>query len=525
MTTTAQIVNLNTKVARAPTPSQLQQSGALISIGGTTLTPGAYQFCSTLSAVLSILDTSGNYVELTNMATEFFAQGSSIGVYVLELGVENTEVASVTVGAATYTYTSTPTVTFSAPTNSGGILATGVVVLSGTQVSGITITNAGYYPGQAAPTATLSAATTGTGPVLTPVLGSLDVDTQIQSLQTWITANPGVFYAYLTPVNWDTLSQEVGSVQIGAATYTYTSTPTVTFTAATDVGVTATGTAVLLGTQVIGITITNPGYYPSQPAPTATLSAATTGTAPALTVTMANALNVLAENYSSPSGKTYFFVTTELALLPGYATNKSVIATIPSPTAVSTEFQAATAFWNWLSNNPGSANPLAPMAYRYVYGVTPWVQAGNTNAINNILSDYGNIILTGAEGGISIACLFKGFTMDGAQSAWWYGVDWFQINVKQALAAAIINGSNSNPPLLYDQAGINTLLKVANTTGQNGVTFGCLLSCVVTATPFATYIAENPGAYTVGQYGGFLATIVGQNGFIVLQFYIDAVQF
>jgi len=526
MTTTAQIVNLNTTITRAPTPSQYQQSGALVSVGGTTLTPGTSQFCSTLAAVKSILSTSlGNYVELTNMATTFFAQGSSVGVYVLELGVENEEVKSVTVGAGTYTYSAVPTVTFAAPTGLGGVRATGIAVLAIDQVASITVTNSGYYPGQASPTATLSAATTGTAPTLTPVLGSLNVDTQIASLQTWITANPGVFYAYLTPANWDLLSQQVGSANAAAGTYTYTTTPTVTFTAATGLGVTATGTVTLLGTQVALITITNPGYYPSQPAPTATLSAATTGTAPLVTVTMANYQDVLAANYSSPSGQTYFFVTTEQLLLSSYSPNKSVFATITSPTAVSTEFQAAVPFWNWLKNLPGPANFLAPMAYRYAYGVTPWVQAGNTNAINNLLSGYGNIILTGAEGGISNACLFKGILMDGAQASWWYGIDWFQIQVKIALANAIINGSNSNPPLLYDQNGINTLLKVAQNTADTAVTYKCALSAVITATPFGTYIAANPGDYTIGEYGGFLATVVGQNGFITLQFNLNAVQF
>lgn len=526
MTQTAKIVNLNTVITRAPTPSQLQQSGALISTGGTVLTPGTSQFCSSLAAVLSILSTSlGNYLELINMANTFFAQGSSVGVSVLELGIETEEVTSVTVGTATYTYTAVPTVTFSAPTGLGGVRATGIAVLTTTQVTSITITNPGYYPGQSAPTATLSTASTGAAPALTPVLGSANVDTQITSLQTWMTANPGIFYAYLTPANWDLLSQQVGSTNFAAATYTYSITPTVTFTAATGLGVTATGTVVLLGTQVASITITNPGYYPSQPAPTATLSAASTGTAPLLTVNMANYQDVLAANYASPSGMTYFFVTTEQLLLSSYSPNKSVFATITSPTAVATEFQAAVPFWNWLKNLPGSANPLAPMAFRYAYGVTPWVQAGNTNAINNLLSGYGNIILTGAEGGISNACLFKGLTMDGAQSAWWYGVDWFQIQVKQALAAAIINGSNSNPPLLYNQNGINTLQKVAQNRGNDAVTFGCALSVVVTATPFSTYIAANPGDYTQGVYSGFLVRIVGQNGFTVLNFNINAVQF
>ena len=44
-TITTRIVNVNATVTRAPVPSQLQQSGALVSVGGTTLTPGTYEYC------------------------------------------------------------------------------------------------------------------------------------------------------------------------------------------------------------------------------------------------------------------------------------------------------------------------------------------------------------------------------------------------------------------------------------------------------------------------------------------------
>ncbi len=442
-TVTKKIVNLTATVTAEPTPSQLQQSGALVSVGGTTLTIGTYQYCGSLSTVISLLQTTGtgNYAELLNMATTHFAQGNGVGLYLLELGY------------------------------------------------------------------------------------NADIVTQIQSLQTWITDNPGMFYAYLTPVDWDTLSEEVGSITVGAGTYTYTSAPTVTITAASGAGVTATATATINSAgQVTAITITNPGYYPNQTAPTATLSVATTGTAPLLTVNMANAQNVLAANYESPTGKTYFFVTTTQSGLASYAANKAIVAMVDAPSAPSTEFTAAEAFYQLLVNNPSAATPLAPMAYRYAYGVTGWPQSGQNTAITNILSDFGNIILSGAEGGISELCLFKGTTMDGTQMSWWYGIDWFQIQVKQALAAAILNGSNNNPPLLYDQNGINTLQKIAQNVANSAVEFGCALSASVTATPFGTYTTENPTNYQAGIYDGLSATVVGQNGFLTITFKLDAVQ-
>lgn len=439
-TITSRIVNINAVITRAPTPSQLQQSGALVSVGGTTLATNAYQYCGDLATVESLLSTTaGNYAELKNMATTFFAQGNSVGVYLLELG-----------------------------------------------------------------------ATTGT-------------DAQIATLQTWITNNPGVFYAYLVPAAWDYSKDEVGSVTITNGGSGYTAAPTVTFSAPTT-GTTATGTATIQNGAVVAVTITNPGSgYTS--AFTVTFSAPTSGTTATGTANLASAMDIVASNYASPTGKTYFFVTTSSANVTNYSTQKSVFSVIPAPTAPSTEFTAAAYMYQALVNNPGAANPLAPMAYRYLYGVTPWTKAGNETTITNILTAYGNIVLTGAEGGISTACAFKGTTMDGEQFNWWYGIDWIQIQEKQTLAAAIINGSNSNPPLLYNQTGINTLQAVAQNVANSAVTFGCALSAVVTATPFATYTTQNPNDYNAGIYNGLQCTAVGQNGFLTVTFNLDALQF
>src|SRR6185437_9207857 len=55
------------------------------------------------------------------------------------------------------------------------------------------------------------------------------------------------------------------------------------------------------------------------------------------------------------------------------------------------QVQGAAPFYQWTVNNPGPANALAPMAFRYLFGVTPWAQQGNTSTINTVLTAYGNL--------------------------------------------------------------------------------------------------------------------------------------
>lgn len=436
-TITPTIVTVNTTVVRAPAVSQLQQSGAIVSTGGTTLATGAYQYCGTLSAVTSILAAplaltglvwASSTVTATATAALSLATGQTFTTTIagtVPAAYNGTYVATVT-GANTFTYVLA--VNPGTQTTPGTYLPSNAGFISNSATSFFAQgTSVGTYVLELGPQATAAAA--------------------ITALQTWITANsnPQVFYAYLVPANWDLSS--------------------------------------------------------------------------------AAALNTMTANYESPSGQTYFFITTTVTNLPTYAVNKAVFAVVPSPTQASTEHQAAACFYQWLVNNPGSANQLAPMAFRFVFGVTPWSNVGTQANINTVLTNFGNYIGTGAEGGISTATQFKGTTMDGEQASWWYGIDWFRIQVKQALANAVINGSNSNPPLLYNQAGINSLLAVAQNVGTSAVKFGCALSVVVTAVPFSTYTTQNPSDYNNGIYNGFSAAVVGQNGFTSLVFQLAATQF
>jgi hypothetical protein len=436
-TITPTIVTVNTTVVQAPAVSQLQQSGAIVSTGGTTLTTGSYQYCGTLSQGTAILAAplpitsiawASSVATVTAAAPLTLSTGQTFTTTIagaVPAGYNGTVTATVT-GASTFTYP--------------------LSVNPGTETTPGTYTpNGSGFVNNALTTFFAQGGSVGVyvlelGPVATAAAG-------ITALQTWITANsaPQTFYAYLLPASWDSSS--------------------------------------------------------------------------------AAALNTMTANYESPSGQTYFFVTSTVSNVPTYSGNKAVFALVPSPTQARTEHQASAAFYQWLVNKPGPASQLAPMAYRYAFGVTPWLQQGNATSINTVLSADGNVILTGAEGGVSTATLFKGTLMDGEQGAWWYGVDWFRIQVKQALANAIINGSNSNPPLLYNQQGINHLLGVAQQVGNSAVSFGCAQSVIVSAVSFTDYTTANPADYNAGIYNGFSAVLVGVSGFLTLTFNLEATQF
>ena len=241
-------------------------------------------------------------------------------------------------------------------------------------------------------------------------------------------------------------------------------------------------------------------------------------------------VNTLAGTYSSATGMTYFFSTSTTGTYTAYtAVNKANFVVVPSPTAAGTEFQTAGFFAQWLNNQPNAANPMRPMNFRFLSGVTPWALTGASGGANNaevgtLLTAFVNVVLNGAEGGISNALIRNGTTIDGNQAMFWWAVDWVLINAKQLLANAVINGSNG-APLPYNQFGINQLDTIANNLCTTGITDSILLSGNVTAVPFATYTNANPAAYAAGSYGGLEATVTPQLGFDAITFYLTATSF
>jgi len=239
-----------------------------------------------------------------------------------------------------------------------------------------------------------------------------------------------------------------------------------------------------------------------------------------------DAFVTLVGQYAALTAMTYFFIDTETLPVSGstyvspYATIKSVVC---AATQLATESPSAALMWMFLNSAPSETNKLAPFAFRYVNALTV---LNVTNPAKQALGTaFINYIGTGAEGGIANTIVFGGCASDGKDLMQWYAVDWVQINGAQALANAVINGSNNaQNPLYYSQAGINTLENVLQNTMNSATSFGLTAgSPKATAVPFLTYIAAHPNDYGVGLYSGLAVTAVPNRGFknIVFNFTVD----
>lgn len=434
-TITPRIVTVNTTVQSSPKANTLQQQGAIVSCGATTLAVNSSAFYPSLAAAQAVLKPALAISTLTSASGVVTATVSGT------IGLTAGETFTTTIaGAVPDAFNGTFVATVSA-TSGEFTLTNALVTGSATSAGTYTPPSLEFVSGALA---TFFGQGSAVGVSILELGAVTEWSTSVTDLTTYIAgASPQPFYAYLLPPEFD-----------GQAT---------------------------------------------------------------------SELATLVGDYSSPTSQTYFFAGCETSNLGTYASSKALFPILVNP--LDTSIEAAAPFYDWLSNNPGPANGLAPMAFRFLFGLTPWVLAGNNTVIDAALTAYSNVVLTGAEGGISNACLFKGTTLDGNQASFWYGIDWFRIQVAQRLAAGIINGSNTTNPLLYDQNGINTLLAIAQSVASDAVGYGCVNTATVSAVPFATYVAANPTDYANGIYNGLSATITGQNGFLSITFNLDAVTF
>ena len=423
------IVNVEVSQQVAAAPSKLQQTGAFISQGATTLAPGSTALLTQLSDLSSILVGSkvidsiswnAGVVTVVTTTPHGIPSGDTIPVIIsgcTPAGYNGTFAA---------TYVSSVSFTYPLAVNPGLISVKGTTTLEDVQEL-VAMNNTFFAQGQNLAVYVLEL---GAG---TPAQG-------VASLTTYL-ANPSVrFYSYLLPKNWDT-------------------------------------------------------------EPT---------------------MQALATEYNGTTAQVYFYVTTTLATYTGWEGIKSVFAAVQSPTAPITEFSLSAMFRVTLAYNPNASNLAHPLAFSYIYGVTPYTL---TNTQQTQLKAAGvNWVGRGSEGGISNTIIFWGTFMDLSPFNYWYAVDWLAINVEIALANAIINGSNlPTNPLYYNQNGINTLQKVAQATVNNGIAFGMILSpAAVQAVPFITYVTANPSDYATGTYNGLSVTFVPARGFTSITIYLTA---
>ena len=430
------IVNVVVTQQVASAPSQLQQTGAFVSQGGTTLSAGSTQLLSQLSDLTSILRPASaisaiewdtNEVTVTTTAAHGIPSGDTVQIAIA--GVVPAGYNGTFAGTAT----GTNTVTYPLTTNPGTETTLGTLQLN-SAIELAAMGNTFFAQGA-------------TVPVYVLELGADTVANGVTALSLYIEENVGnttssptpQFYSYLLPTEWD-----VSEAQVMAA------------------------------------------------------------------------------QYEGTTAQVYFYVTTTLGTYTGWKGIKSVFAAVQSPSAPAVEFSLAAMYWASLAYNPSASNLAHPFEYTYLYSVTPYALSNSQQAtlLVNGLSWVG----TGAQGGISNTLIEGGTFMDLNPLNYWYCVDWLAINVSQALAAAIINGSNlPTNPLYYNQAGINTLQKVAQATVNNGISFGLILSpATVNATSFNTYVAQHPGDYATGTYNGLSLTFVPLRGFSSITIYLTA---
>jgi len=254
-------------------------------------------------------------------------------------------------------------------------------------------------------------------------------------------------------------------------------------------------------------------------------------------------------NYNSTTAKTYFYTTVTLASYSNITNlDKCAPMLIEAPGIPSTEFTMAAMFWTTLNANPSSANKVPPLSYSYLVGVTAYPI---TNSVATTLKAANvNYVTTGAEGGISNTILVWGNMPDGRPWNYWYSTDWSQINLELDLANEIINGSNTSiNPLYYNPDGVNRLQARAVKTMTNAVSYGLALGqviqtqldpdtfaanvsagvyagqVVVNAVPFSTYVAQNPSAYSQGEYDGLAAVYTPARGFAQIIFNLNVTDF
>ena len=430
------IVNVVVTQQVASAPNQLQQTGAFVSQGGTTLAAGTTQLLTQKSDLTSILRPataitsiawSGSVVTVTTTTAHGIPSGDTVQIVIA--GCTPTGYNGTFAG----TSTGTNTVTYSLVSDPGSSTVVGTLQLANTlelEAMGNTFFAQG---------STVS--------VFVLELGANTVANGVTALNTYIEENVGhlptsptpQFYSYLLPKTWD-----VSDAQVMAA------------------------------------------------------------------------------QYEGTTAQVYFYVTTTLATYSGWDGIKSVFAALQSPSAPAIEFSTAAMYWASLSYDPNASNLAHPFEYTYIYSVTPYVLTNTQQT--TLLANGVNWVGTGAQGGISNTLIEGGTYMDLNPFNYWYCVDWLSINVAQALSAAIINGSNlPTNPLYYNQAGINTLQKVAQATVNNGISFGLILSPAnVNAIPFTTYVAQNPGDYATGTYNGLSLTFVPLRGFSSITIYLTA---
>lgn len=536
------IVQLNISQTVAPTPPTLQQSGAIVSQGATSLAVGNSYLLTQLSDLASILKgalplASLSWAGGTVTATSSGTLGFNVGDYI-ELTISGVTPAAYN-GTFSCFVSGATTFTYVVPSNPGAASIMGIYTpedVAELQASANTF----FAQGNQVAVSVLE-------------LGPGDADDGVATLTNYLVQYPnsnytsgskGYFYIYLVPRYWDGNAAFLALIAqyqaLTARTYFYVTTTLSTYALYTA----------LMKDVVALVESPTTAIYPSNLLTSASWSSGvvTANTTSAHNVVpgdwfqlQGNVPNAYNGYWLAQAGTTGNTLVFNLSANPGINTTLgTLIASLVSNTGVPVaEFSIAAAMWVILNQRPSQTNKVTPYAFSYLFGVTAFPQQGNQSLIAALKAAAINYIGTGAEGGISDACLFWGTTMDTRDFTYWYAVDWMSINGDMDLAAAIIDGSNDPiNPLYYDQNGINRLQDKLFGTATKAVAVGLgngkvvrttlktpdlqlaldagtyAGQIVVNAVPFTDYLAVNPGDYKIGEYDGLSVSFIPNRGFI-----------
>lgn len=458
MTTTA-IVTVNASVVQAPQPNNLQQIGALVSQGGTTITPGTAELVSTLAQLTSLLASpvaitslawATGVVTVTTAAPHGWTNGDVIPVVIsgaVPSGYNGTFQGTIT-GASTLTY---PLVS-----NPGVETTPGTVTLGA--VSEILAMATTYFAGNGVPS------------VYVLELGEGEVDAGAASLTTFISEVQGTtaqVYGYLVPREWDANADFLALAQMHTATdsmlYFWVTT-------------TVAHRAVYSG----------PGYkcvYAEVEAPSI----------PATEFSLASAFGTALKATPSSTNK-----VPPLSYAPSFGTTAYPIRGNQS---IFDELASAKVGWIGTGQEGGISSNIIFQGlmsdgnfWNFWYSVD-WMQVQTKLAL-------ANEVINGSASSVNPLYYNQ------------QGINRLQ-NRAVRVAQQGVSAGLGNGQVISTQLPVNDFLANYNAGAYNG-------QIVINAEPFLTYSSENPNDYGIGRYAGLSCIWIPQNPFLNVFFNLQA---
>lgn len=221
------------------------------------------------------------------------------------------------------------------------------------------------------------------------------------------------------------------------------------------------------------------------------------------------AFKTLLDDYNNPTAMLYFITeTTGITFSSGTWQQYGVKSLLGVFQPTGKTYSVAGAVHGILCSSKYSTisvvNNVTSLEYTKIVGVEQ--TEGTSNFIKEL--EDNNVVYIGStaqETTISNAKL-----ADGKPYTYYFNQDYALKKIADWVEVMIYNGSNSQPPLFYNQTGIDTFQQTVEGALDACRTVGSVNSYTVTCTDFQTYIKTFPEDYASEQYNGCNCVIDGQ---------------